>query len=366
MNISHDRSYIAPTSEKWIARGYAKPDFDSLRIQYVYTQEQQAECRSITPQGLALDAQSRNAVMAPIMAAIAEKFVCCQYKDSLTPYRSECWDLFFWCNDFSNTLHGCGLSGRDYSYFTLTFNENQAAEKRAETCQQLLEFMEQHFHDNPNLDVVVQHCVRFDEERLHQDAEKMMRYLDGHTYMFNGKEGRLLLKNGVLLFRPKYSKRKFYRMTDTEILDLCWELGLISEGESTCSKSTGNLSMPTTLNYEKYGTVHPMQLQITSYLDGNLAIQMVTWAEGYPEPWASLTVNLDGVRGRDCAFIDTNGDPDFPVWLIRNGLAIPTGITQRSGFCEYPEYRFRADRLREFDPDGYEEYIITQKKRVGA
>ena len=109
-----------------------------------------------------------------------------------------------------------------------------------------------------------------------------------------------------------------------------------------------------------------MQLQITSYLDGNLAIQMVTWAEGYPEPWASLTVNLDGVRGRDCAFIDTNGDPDFPVWLIRNGLAIPTGITQRSGFCEYPEYRFRADRLREFDPDGYEEYIITQKKRVGA
>ena len=356
MNISHDRSYIAHTSEKWIARGYAKPDFDSLRIQYVYTQEQQAECRSITPQGLALDAQSRNAVMAPIMAAIAEKFVCCQYKDSLTPYRSECWDLFFWCNDFSNTLHGFGLSGRDYSYFTLTFNEKQSVEKRADTCQRLLEFMEQHFHDNPNLDIVVQHCVRFDDEKLRQDTNKLKACLDGHPHTFNGKDGRLLLNNGVLLFRPKYSKRKFYRMTDTEILDLCWDLGLINE-EHTGSQPTSSFTMPATLDYEKYGIVHPIQLQITSYLEGNLAIQMVTWEAGYPEPWASLTVNLDGQRNKDCAFIDTNGDPDFPVWLIRYGLAIPTGVTQRSGFCEYPEYRFRAERLQELDPDGYAEYL---------
>ena len=43
---------------------------------------------------------------------------------------------------------------------------------------------------------------------------------------------------------------------------------------------------------------------------------------------ASLTVNLDGERGKDCAFIDTNGDADFPVWLIRHGLAILPG--QRS------------------------------------
>lgn len=84
---------------------------------------------------------------------------------------------------------------------------------------------------------------------------------------------------------------------------------------------------------------------------------MVTWEAGYPEPWASLTVNLDGQRNKDCAFIDTNGDPDFPVWLIRYGLAIPTGVTQRSGFCEYPEYRFRAERLQELDPDGYAEYL---------
>ena len=119
--------------------------------------------------------------------------------------------------------------------------------------------------------------------------------------------------------------------------------------------------------YEKYGSPHQIQLTVTSYVGGNLAIQMVAWEDGYPEPWASLTVNLDGKRQKDCAFIDTNGDPDFPVWLIRNGLAIPTGVLQRSGFCEYPEYRFRADRLQELDPNGYASYLASQqsgKKRI--
>jgi hypothetical protein len=123
---------------------------------------------------------------------------------------------------------------------------------------------------------------------------------------------------------------------------------------------------PITFPYEKYGSTHPIQLKVSAYMDGNLAIAMHTWENGYAEPWASLTVNLDGERGKDCAFIDTNGDADFPVWLIRHGLAIPTGATQRSGYCEYPEYRFRADRLRELDPEGYAEYLSLQEGRRSA
>lgn len=129
-----------------------------------------------------------------------------------------------------------------------------------------------------------------------------------------------------------------------------------------CEPRQGPLTFP----YEKYGSVHPIQLKVSAYMDGNLAIAMHTWENGYAEPWASLTVNLDGERGKDCAFIDTNGDADFPVWLIRHGLAIPTGATQRSGYCEYPEYRFRADRLRELDPEGYAEYLSLQEERRSA
>ncbi len=69
---------------------------------------------------------------------------------------------------------------------------------------------------------------------------------------------------------------------------------------------------PVTLPYKKFGATHPIQLQVTSYLNGNLAIQMVTWESGDPEPWATLTVNLPGQRQKDHAFIDTNADSEFP------------------------------------------------------
>lgn len=123
----------------------------------------------------------------------------------------------------------------------------------------------------------------------------------------------------------------------------------------------------TLFDYEKYGKIHRIALKVTSYLDGNLAIDMEAWDEGYAEPWSNLTVNLDGVRGKDCAFIDTNhnGD-DIIIWIIRHGLAIHTGVRQRSGFCEYQEYRFRADRLQELDPEGYADYLRIWEGRHSA
>lgn len=125
-------------------------------------------------------------------------------------------------------------------------------------------------------------------------------------------------------------------------------------------------SLALALPYKKFGATHPIQLQVTSYLNGNLAIQMVTLESGDPEPWATLTVNLPGQRQKDHAFIDTNADSEFPTWLIRHGLAIPTGHTMQSGFCTYPEYRFRANRLQELDPEGYAGYLKNFERRCSA
>lgn len=116
-----------------------------------------------------------------------------------------------------------------------------------------------------------------------------------------------------------------------------------------------------TFPYEKYGTTRPIQLQIAAYLNGNLAIEMITWEDGHPEPWNTLTVNFPYQCDKNHAFIDTNNnDQQILSWIIRNGLAVPTGIMTQSGFCSYPEYRFREDRLREIDPDGYEAYLKAQ------
>ena len=162
MNLWHDKSYIAPSGPEWVERGYAMYDVHSVRFQFVYTEEQKEANRcahTVADEGQALvmAAEARNSVMNPLMDAIAQNFVCYQYEDTEpAPFRSCQWDLFFWCNDFSSTLHGYGLSGRDYSYFTLTFNENQTVEKRAEVCWRLLQFLEHRCRKNRNLDVAVQ------------------------------------------------------------------------------------------------------------------------------------------------------------------------------------------------------------------
>ena len=112
-----------------------------------------------------------------------------------------------------------------------------------------------------------------------------------------------------------------------------------------------------------YGKVYPITLEIHSYLGGNLAIQMVSWEEGIPEPWSSLTVNLDGVREKDCAVIDVNDNGEaILAWIIRYGLAVSTGVRKNSGYCSYPEYRFKETVLREIDQEGYEAYLAYLKE----
>lgn len=119
-------------------------------------------------------------------------------------------------------------------------------------------------------------------------------------------------------------------------------------------------------DFEKYGKMHKIQLNVTAYQDnGNLAITMTAWESGAPEPWSTLTVNLDSICPKDCAFIDTNNNgSDILAWIIRNGLAVPTGIYERSGYCEYPQYRFRSEILKELDPEGYSAYLYQLKQHM--
>lgn len=39
-----------------------------------------------------------------------------------------------------------------------------------------------------------------------------------------------------------------------------------------------------TFDLEKYGATHKIELKITSYMEGNLAITMTAWENGEPEP----------------------------------------------------------------------------------
>lgn len=225
--------------------------------------------------------------MKPIMEAIAQDFVCNQYDENIpVSYGSDRWDLYFWCNPFNGAAD---TSERDFSYFTLTFNERQTLEKRRKICQQVLELLCSRFQEHPHLHVAVQYSIWFDHPKIHDAVERAKPRLHGLRCIQEQKEGKLLLQDGALLFKPKYAKKYARTMSQSQILSLSWELGVEDEEPDTDAA-------PVTLPYKKFGATHPIQLQVTSYLNGNLAIQMVTWESGDPEPWATLTVNLPGQR----------------------------------------------------------------------
>ena len=248
MNLWHDTSYIAPSGPEWMKRGYARNDVHSVRFQFVYTEAQMEASRIPHPaanegQTLVRAAEARNSVMEPVMDAIAQNFVCYQYKGSEpAPFRSRQWDLFFWCNDFSNTLHGHGLSGRDYSYFTLSFNENQTVDERASVCRRLLQFLEHLCRENRNLDVAVQHSLWYDHEKIEKDAKPMKYLLAGHSCTYGNRDGKFLFNNGTFCFRPKYAKRRLYRVSDSEVLALCWKLGLTDDASDGGPLAAGRCS----------------------------------------------------------------------------------------------------------------------------
>ena len=101
---------------------------------------------------------------------------------------------------------------------------------------------------------------------------------------------------------------------------------------------------------KKYGNKHPITFEMGEYaINGNLYVGMITHAEGFPEPWSSLTVNL-GVECRgNCAYIDTNNNGSEIIhWLLHHKLGNLTGNTRRSGFCVYPEFEFDMEKITKY------------------
>lgn len=59
-----------------------------------------------------------------------------------------------------------------------------------------------------------------------------------------------------------------------------------------------------------------------------------------------ITVNLSSPFESDTmAFLDENNHPGIGQWMCDNHLALPMGITIRSGFCQYWLYTILTDRF---------------------
>lgn len=232
MQIIHDHSYISPTGREFISRGYASESVYSLRFSFIYTETQQAENHAFSKLvGLDSDAWStytsdsakrRSQHMECIADVMARNFKVYQYGgEDDVPYSSD-WELFFWCNDFCSTMRG-PLTGRDYGYFTLSFNSRHSPERRQKILDRAMRLLEM-FTGDENLHVAVQYEAVMDDDKIKRDAQMTIPRIAGRSCVYSSMEGHVETNGEALFFKKKRSRRYVYRLTDTEILSIFWQL----------------------------------------------------------------------------------------------------------------------------------------------
>ena len=98
-----------------------------------------------------------------------------------------------------------------------------------------------------------------------------------------------------------------------------------------------------------------VQMEINNYSNNNgMYIGILSRdddGEGF-ECYGDITVNLENKAPDYCAYVDINNMPEMERFIVDNDLGEFTGITQKSGYCEYPLYLFNVDKLRELCPEG--------------
>lgn len=88
----------------------------------------------------------------------------------------------------------------------------------------------------------------------------------------------------------------------------------------------------------------------------NLAVQLFCKSEYGLEPFVTLTKNFGEYIGiKFCAYIDTN-NCRFADQLLKQGIAIDTGLTKQSGFCTYPLWQFNEKFLKAVNEEIYRFY----------
>ena len=95
--------------------------------------------------------------------------------------------------------------------------------------------------------------------------------------------------------------------------------------------------------YEGFITVDEYRKPKNTYL------QLWTIEEefGYPEPYATMTVNLNQLED-GYAYLDTNNFPQVVKIFEEYNLGTYTGMSKMSGFCIYPLYKLNMEEIRKY------------------
>lgn len=243
MKIIYDRTYLGSDGEEMLSLGYATLDYHSIRLRFEYTEAECEQNRALAPcrdgADLLRGAQMRSEEIRKVVEVIAGQYVCYQYDHrEKYSFSSDSWDFFFWCNCFSQTMPGLGRCERDYSYVTLSFNEQHSLEHRKELCDAVLDLLREQFADHPHLRVAVQYQLRVDEARIARELAAVSPFLIGKPCTYDQMEGRIIENNGALIFLKKRSRKYGYRVSDYSALRIARSMG-ITAGEDLLQQKEG-------------------------------------------------------------------------------------------------------------------------------
>jgi hypothetical protein len=206
-------------------------------------------------------------------------------------------------------------------------------------------------------------------DRHIKSAEKGIRFIDSHyNELFRIADGEKIVITEMTGEKTECICRyidEYHTVIGNSLYHICEFAECMGRRGASYAPKEGERqqSIKSLIYHSEYGGDSEIQLDIQQYANnGRLAISMNTFEAGYPEPYGSLTVNIDAPAPDYCGYLDINNFANAEKFVTENGLGKFTGLTAKSGYCAFPLYMFNATKLRELCPGQMEVY----EKSLGA
>ena len=126
-------------------------------------------------------------------------------------------------------------------------------------------------------------------------------------------------------------------------------------------------------SYTHNGTLAILLMRTEPFPEEREEMERMKSTEKFREFLDTATVNLEASERMplNVQFVDENNLPGIGDWLEKNGIAKPTGMMTRSGWCLYPAYEFNVsqeqlkevlERRMEIDPVQTESVLQKMEK----
>lgn len=194
-------------------------------------------------------------------------------------------------------------------------------------------------------------------------GEERLNFVLANTVQMSETDGRYSLGNkawasGIVVLNDESERRKFYINSHPAILD-----GFISSYRKQQKEKADKKANMNRFEIETdYGGKETVRATVELYnvkepLENKdmhgLAIQL--WEET-GEPYARITTSFGEFIGqKNCAYVDVNNCP-FAEQLLKQGLALDTGLEYQSGYVTYPLWQFNEEFLKTVGGENYKTY----------